>query len=82
MPWVGLSGVKAQHVNAQVCKAGDRHLETLPTKNTGKKARSKKKKWLHGAHAAYAANEPQANERTQRMEGKDCQNKPPLQKGL
>ena len=40
MPWVGLSGVKAQHINAQVCKAGDRHLETLPTKNTGKKARS------------------------------------------
>ena len=47
-----------------------------------KKKKKKKKKWLHGAHAAYAANEPQANERTQRMEGKDCQNKPPLQKGL
>ena len=40
MPWVGMSGVKAQHINAQVCKAGDQHLETLPTNNTGKKARS------------------------------------------
>jgi hypothetical protein len=57
---------------------------TRPTSLYGRRAAATaektKQKWLHGAHAAYAAQEPQANERTQRMEGRTAKTNPHFKK--